>query len=116
MPKPKPTEPTKIAYLFGAGATHAELQNIEPDLLKEKTSLLIKDVSSRVIDVARRDVSYIKDLEMVFLSAAKAPGVATIWPSSKAGCLLSCCIGKTPFCWFRFLLLSKGPALHGSKR
>src|SRR6266550_8730102 len=32
-----------------------------------------------------------------FLSAAKAPGVATIWPSSKAGCLLSCCIGKTPF-------------------
>jgi hypothetical protein len=65
MPKPKPTEPTKIAYLFGAGATHAELQNIEPDLLKEKTSLLIKDVSSRVIDAARRDVSYIKDLEMV---------------------------------------------------
>ena len=27
-----------------------------------------------------------------FLSAAKAPGVATIWPSSKAGCLLICCI------------------------
>jgi len=32
-----------------------------------------------------------------FLSAAKAPGVATIWPSSKAGCLLSCCLEKTPF-------------------
>src|SRR5215831_4156525 len=32
-----------------------------------------------------------------FLSAAKAPGVATIWPSSKAGCLLICCMEKTPF-------------------
>ncbi len=65
MSKPEPAEPKKIAYLFGAGATHAELQNIEPDLLKEKTSLLIKDVSSRVIEAARRNVSYIKDLEMV---------------------------------------------------
>src|SRR6266480_5635127 len=40
-----------------------------------------------------------------FLSAAKAPGVATIWPSSKAGCLLSCCIGKTPFLGFVFCFL-----------
>jgi hypothetical protein len=58
-------EPTKIAYLFGAGATHAELQNIEPDLVKEKTGLLITNVSSRVIEVARRDENYIKGLEMV---------------------------------------------------
>src|SRR5258708_31425516 len=40
-----------------------------------------------------------------FLSAAKAPGVATIWPNSKAGCLLSCCIGKTPFVGFVFCFL-----------
>jgi hypothetical protein len=30
MPK---TEPKKVVYLFGAGATHAELQNTEPDLI-----------------------------------------------------------------------------------
>jgi hypothetical protein len=40
-----------------------------------------------------------------FLSAAKAPGVATIWPSSNVGCLLSCCIWKNSFRWFRVLLL-----------
>lgn len=59
------SELKKIAYLFGAGATHAELLNIEPDLVNEKTGLLIKDVSSRVIDAARRDQNYLKDLEMV---------------------------------------------------
>jgi len=37
-----------------------------------------------------------------FFSAAKVPGVATIWPKLKAGCLLSCCIGKTPFVGFVF--------------
>ncbi len=62
MAKP---QPTKIAYLFGAGATHAELQNLEPDLVKEKTGLLIKNVSSRVIEAARRDEEYLKDVEMV---------------------------------------------------
>ena len=48
-----------------------------------------------------------------FLSAAKAPGVATIRPSSKAGCLLSCCIEKTPFVGFVFLLL-RGTAESGT--
>src|SRR5437667_8829348 len=48
-----------------------------------------------------------------FLSAAKAPGVATIWPSSKAGCLLICCIGKTPFVGLVFLLL-RGTAESGA--
>lgn len=62
MSKPAPK---KIAYLFGAGATHAELHNIEPDLVREKTGLLIKDVSSRVIEVARRDADYLKSVEMV---------------------------------------------------
>src|SRR5260370_1207574 len=44
-----------------------------------------------------------------FLSAAKAPGVATIWPSSKAGCLLVCCMGKTPFVGFVFCFLEAPP-------
>src|SRR5256885_12080187 len=34
----------------------------------------------------------------------RSPGVATIWPSSKAGCLLVCCMGKTPFARFVFCL------------
>jgi hypothetical protein len=38
---------------------------------------------------------------LAFLSAAKAPGVATIWPSSKADCLLFCCMGNS-FRWFVF--------------
>jgi hypothetical protein len=58
-------EPTKIAYLFGAGATHAELQNIEPDLIKEKTGLLIRNVSSRVIEAARGETNYLEGLENV---------------------------------------------------
>ena len=31
----------KIAYLFGAGATHAELENVIPDLVPEQDGLLI---------------------------------------------------------------------------
>jgi hypothetical protein len=55
----------KIAYLFGAGATHAELINLEPDLLREKQGLLIRDVSSRVIEKARANRKYLADLETV---------------------------------------------------
>jgi hypothetical protein len=55
----------KIVYLFGAGATHAELQNIEPDLISEKRGLLIKDVSSRVIEKARSESKYLKGVAMV---------------------------------------------------
>lgn len=62
MPQPAST---KVAYLFGAGATHAELQNIEPDLINEKTGLLIKNVSSRVIEAARRNREYLDGLETV---------------------------------------------------
>jgi hypothetical protein len=32
-----------------------------------------------------------------FRIAAKAPGIATIWPSSKAGCFAELLIGKIPF-------------------
>lgn len=65
MPTPESVEPKKIAYLFGAGATHAELQNILPDLVREKDGLLINDVSSRVIEKARRNADYLKGVETV---------------------------------------------------
>jgi len=55
----------KIVYLFGAGATHAELTNLESELIEEMDGLLIKHVSGRVIDKARRNAGYIKGLEMV---------------------------------------------------
>lgn len=55
----------RIVYLFGAGATHAELTNLEPDLAEENRGLLIGNVSSRVIEIARKDKEYRKDVEMV---------------------------------------------------
>lgn len=58
-------EPKKIVYLFGAGATHAELQNLDPDLTEEKSGLLIGNVSSRVIERARRDKKYLEEIAMV---------------------------------------------------
>lgn len=51
--------------MFGAGATHAELQNVDPDLDDEKTGLLIRNVSSRVIAEASRDKRYRQDVETV---------------------------------------------------
>ena len=56
---------TKIAYLFGAGATHAELFALNPDLLPERDGLLISHVSSRVIEKARADPDYVRNLETV---------------------------------------------------
>lgn len=61
----------KTVYLFGAGASHAELKNLDPDLLDEKWGLLIRDVSSRVIDKARKDPNYLKDVAMVSATAGK---------------------------------------------
>lgn len=55
----------KIVYLFGAGATHAELKTLQPHLADEKRGLLIGHVSSRVIDKARKEEKYLKDVEMV---------------------------------------------------
>lgn len=57
-------KPTRIVYLFGAGATHAELQNVDPDLA-EKSGLLVTHLSKRVIEKARRDKRYLEDLETV---------------------------------------------------
>jgi hypothetical protein len=58
-------KPNKIVYLFGAGATHAELQNIDPDIADNNRGLLVSHVSSRVIERARRDPQYISGVEMV---------------------------------------------------
>ncbi len=57
-------KPAKIVYLFGAGATHAEVQNIEPDLPDER-GLLVTHLSKRVIEKARRDMQYLKDVSTV---------------------------------------------------
>jgi hypothetical protein len=57
-------KPAKIVYLFGAGATHAELQNLDPDMA-EKQGLLVSDLSARVIEKARRDKEYLKDVRAV---------------------------------------------------
>jgi len=56
--------PTRIVYLFGAGATHAELQNINPNRA-EKSGLLVSHLSERVIEKARRDKRYLKGLAAV---------------------------------------------------
>jgi hypothetical protein len=59
-------EPKKVVYLFGAGATHAELQNLDPDRIDQKQlGLLVRDVSSRVIEKARREKRYLKGVAMV---------------------------------------------------
>jgi len=58
-------EPKKIVYLFGAGATHAELTNLYEDLVPEKLGLLTSSVSERVIEKARHGARYLKGLEMV---------------------------------------------------
>jgi hypothetical protein len=59
--------PQKIVYLFGAGATHAEIQNIDPtngNFLAQK-GLLIKDVSKRIMQIAQEDIKFIKGVEQV---------------------------------------------------
>src|SRR5215471_12867261 len=58
-------EQKKVVYLFGAGATQAELIDVEPDLIREKQGLLIGDVSSRVIERARRQKRYLANVGMV---------------------------------------------------
>lgn len=61
-------KPLKIAYLFGAGATHAELTNIEgydPD----SNGLLIGNVTRRVILKAKADPEFLKS-DQIFLERA----------------------------------------------
>lgn len=57
--------PKRIVYLFGAGATHAELKSLYPDLIDEQKGLLISQVSSRVIKEARNHKNFMRGVEMV---------------------------------------------------
>ncbi|MBI4309782.1 MAG: hypothetical protein HY591_05575 [Candidatus Omnitrophica bacterium] len=57
----------KIAYLFGAGATHAEIINSEqdPDVnFRDKYELLIPSVSTRVIKKAYKKSSWQGEKEL----------------------------------------------------
>ncbi|MCC6837245.1 MAG: SIR2 family protein [Bacteroidia bacterium] len=61
----------KVLYLFGAGATHAEVMNSEADPdqeFKEKYGLLITDVSKRVIKRAHDKIPWLRKHENVFAS------------------------------------------------
>lgn len=58
----------KIVYLFGAGATHAEILNLESspsELFRSKNGLLISNVSKRVIQKAQSIRGFKKDVELV---------------------------------------------------
>jgi hypothetical protein len=64
------SRPTKVAYLFGAGATHAELTEVEPRLtsdhkVQRKLGLLMTHVSARVMKAARLSPDFLKDLEFL---------------------------------------------------
>ena len=58
----------KIAYLLGAGATHAEIYNLEDspsETFLRKNSLLIAEVSKRVMKKAQDVRGFKKDVELV---------------------------------------------------
>ena len=58
----------KIVYLFGAGATHAEIFNLKPNpdaIYRDKNGLLISDVSKRVMREAQKIKNFKKDVEFV---------------------------------------------------
>ncbi len=61
----------KIVYLFGAGATHAEIMNLEdnPDAkFRDNNGLLISNVSTRVMKSAHKKMSWFQKNENVFTS------------------------------------------------
>jgi hypothetical protein len=72
MPKPDRSnaKAKKIVYLFGAGATHAELTVLRPtlnfeDRVRRKFGLLLSQVSTRVIERASHSPSYLKGVEFL---------------------------------------------------
>src|SRR5262245_27763417 len=64
-----PRSPQKVVYLFGAGATHAELANLEADSTSEvfarRSGLLMNYVSDRIMARVQNDRRYLKHIEMV---------------------------------------------------
>lgn len=73
-------EPNKIAYLFGAGATQAELATLNEASAPKASwpGILMGDVSRRVIEKASRDPVYLEHLEMVSSHASDAAGSLNI--------------------------------------
>lgn len=63
---PNLTKP-KIAYLFGAGATHAEVANFEEadEVFLFENGLRISDVSQRVMEQVQHDSTFKTDVESV---------------------------------------------------
>lgn len=61
----------KVAYLFGAGATHAEVMdstNNPDEAFREKYGLLISHVSKRVIKKINENIPWMRDHEEIFAS------------------------------------------------
>src|ERR1700683_2928357 len=56
--------PTRVVYLFGAGATQAELQVVDAEMAA-KSGLLVSQLSTRVIEKARRKKGYRADVAAV---------------------------------------------------
>lgn len=66
--------PTPVAYLFGAGATQAELSNYSPDKMSDanylaKYSLLLASVSKRVCNDAKRDKDFTRQIHRLLSTA-----------------------------------------------
>ena len=62
------TQPKKIVYLFGAGATHAEILNLKgasDETFLSKNGLKISNVSKRVMKFAQSDAKFKKGVEEV---------------------------------------------------
>src|SRR5689334_12656757 len=57
--------PKKIAYLFGAGATHAEIAATDRNYAEKNRGLRISDVSRRIMEVAKTKPAYHKGIETV---------------------------------------------------
>lgn len=55
----------RVVYLFGAGATHAELIELDPDLESKGGGLLTSQLSKRVMWRASRDAKYTTGVEAV---------------------------------------------------
>ncbi len=68
-------ETQKIAYLFGAGATSAELSNTEQEDDKDKVGLSVGDVTRRVIIKAKADESFLKNDRILLDRAADSSNI-----------------------------------------
>lgn len=67
---PQDGRPQKVVYLFGAGATHAELTTVLPNLTSEdkiekKLGLLMSQVSTRVMERASRTPRFLTGVEFL---------------------------------------------------